>query len=238
LEVPAQGASIVAALAAVFLQIGGDHPLGVFYVLFLPLIWIATRRGVVAASWALLAIQAGLIAGLEIQDQSEVSLRALQLLMFALASTGLMLGAAVSERHRLSHALAESESRRAAILNTARDGVLTVDAHGKIQSINPAVERLFELPGNLLIGHDVHEFVDAPDLLAGLRQTTGSPAAEAWELQARRADGEVFPIELSVGRFDPPSAPEQYTLVIRDITLRRDAEARVRKHQAELAHSR
>jgi PAS domain-containing protein len=59
-----------------------------------------------------------------------------------------MLGAAVSERHRLSHALAESESRRAAILNTARDGVLTVDAHGKIQSINPAVERLFELPGN------------------------------------------------------------------------------------------
>jgi len=49
----------------VFLQIGGDHPLGVFYVLFLPLIWIATRRGVVAASWALLAIQAGLIAGLD-----------------------------------------------------------------------------------------------------------------------------------------------------------------------------
>ena len=238
LEVPAQGASIVAALAAVFLQIGGDHPLGVFYVLFLPLIWIATRRGVVAASWALLAIQAGLIAGLEIQDQSEVSLRALQLLMFALASTGLMLGAAVSERHRLSHALAESESRRATILNTARDGVLTVDEHGKIQSINPAVERLFELPGNLLIGHDVHEFVDAPDLLARLRRITDSPAAEAicWELDARRADGEVFPIELSVGRFDPPSAPEQYTLVIRDITLRRSAEARVRKHQAELAH--
>jgi two-component system sensor kinase FixL len=238
LEVPAQGASIVAALAAVFLQIGGDHPLGVFYVLFLPLIWIATRRGVVAASWALLAIQAGLIAGLEIQDQSEVSLRALQLLMFALASTGLMLGAAVSERHRLSHALAESESRRAAILNTARDGVLTVDAHGKIQSINPAVERLFELPGNLLIGHEVHEFVDAPDLLPRLRRITDSPAAEAicWELDARRADGEVFPIELSVGRFDPPSAPEQYTLVMRDITLRRSAEARVRKHQAELAH--
>jgi two-component system sensor kinase FixL len=138
----------------------------------------------------------------------------------------------------LSRALAESESRRAAILNTARDGVLTVDAHGKIQSINPAVERLFELPGNLLIGHDVHEFVDAPDLLARLRRITDSPAAEAicWELDARRADGEVFPIELSVGRFDPPSAPEQYTLVMRDITLRRSAEARVRKHQAELAH--
>ncbi len=171
LEVPAQGASIVAALAAVFLQIGGDHPLGVFYVLFLPLIWIATRRGVVAASWALLAIQAGLIAGLEIRDQWEVPLRAFQLLMFALAATGLILGAVVSERHRLSLALAASESRRAAILNTARDGVLTIDAHGQIQSINPAVERLFELPGNLLIGHDIHDLVDAPpELLARLRR--------------------------------------------------------------------
>ncbi|HKM73557.1 MAG TPA: ATP-binding protein [Stellaceae bacterium] len=237
-EVPAQGASVVAALAAVFLQIGGDHPFGVFYVLFLPLIWIATRRGVVAASWALLAIQAGLIAGLEIRDQWEVPLRAFQLLMFALAATGLMLGAVVSERHRLSLALAASERRRAAILNTARDGVLTIDAHGQIQSINPAVERLFELPGNLLIGHDIHELVDAPpDLLARLRRITGAPAAEAvcWELDARRADGEVFPIELSVGRFDPPGT-EQYTLVIRDIALRRKAEARVRKHQAELAH--
>jgi two-component system, LuxR family, sensor kinase FixL len=238
LEVPAQGASIVAALAAVFLQIGGDHPLGVFYVLFLPLIWIATRRGVVAASWALLAIQAGLIAGLEIRDQWEVPLRAFQLLMFALAATGLMLGAVVSERHRLSLALAASESRRAAILNTARDGVLTIDAHGQIQSINQAVERLFELPGNLLIGHDIHDLVDAPpDLLSRLRRTTGSPAAEAvcWELDARRADGEVFPIELSVGRFDLPGT-EQYTLVVRDITSRRTAEARVRQHEAELAH--
>ena len=238
LEVPAQAASIVAALAAVFLQVGGDHPFGLFYLLFLPLIWIATRRGLVAASWALLAIQAGLIAGLEVRDQWEISLRAFQLLMLALAATGLMLGAVVSERHRLSRALAESERRRAAILNTARDGVLTIDAHGQIQSINTAIERLFELPGDRLIGHDVHAFVDAPpDLLVRLRRVTGSPAAEAvcWELNAQRPDGDVFPIELSVGRFDLPG-PEQYTLVVRDITLRREAEARFRKHQAELAH--
>jgi two-component system sensor kinase FixL len=237
MEAPAQATSIAAALVAVFLQIGSDHPLGVSYVLFLPLIWVATRRGVVAASWALLAIQAGLIAGLEIRDQWEVPLRAFQLLMFALAATGLMLGAVVSERHRLTFALAASESRRAAILNTARDGVLTIDAHGQIQSINPAVELLFGLPGSLLIGRDVQELVDAPDLLERLRRIAAPPAAAAvcWELDARRADVEVFPIELSIGRFDSPSA-EQYTLVIRDISLRRKAEARVRKHQAELAH--
>ena len=44
----------LAALAAVFLRIGSDHPFGRFYLLFLPLIWIATRRGLAAASCAVL----------------------------------------------------------------------------------------------------------------------------------------------------------------------------------------
>src|SRR4029077_11580135 len=109
-EFAAQGASIVAALAAVFSGMGGgDHPLGLFYLLFLPLIWIATRHGLIAASWAVLTIQIGLIAGLEIQDHPEAALRAFQLLMLALAATGLMLGAVVSERRRLALALVDSE---------------------------------------------------------------------------------------------------------------------------------
>jgi two-component system sensor kinase FixL len=64
-----------------------------------------------------------------------------------------------------------------------------------------------------------------------------TPVAEAgcWELDARRADGNTFPIELSAGRFDLLGA-EHYTIVIRDITARRKAEARDREHQAELAH--
>jgi two-component system sensor kinase FixL len=236
-ELAAQGASVVAAIAAVFSEIGGDHPFELFYLLFLPLIWVATRYGVAGASWAVLAIQIGLVVGLQLQNLSQPTLRAFQLLMFALATTGLMLGAVVSERHRLSHALAESESRRRTILNTTRDGVLTIDGDGKIQSINPAVERLFSRPGHLLIGQNVREFIDAaPDMLQKLKRITCLPDGEATsqELYARRADGGVFPIELTIGRFDP-SDLEQYTLAIRDITLRHEAEARAREHQSELA---
>jgi two-component system, LuxR family, sensor kinase FixL len=171
-EFATQAASIVAALAAVFSGISGDHPLGLFYLLFLPLIWIATRHGLPAASWVVLAIQIGLIAGLEIQGHSESTLRAFQLLMFALAVTGLMLGAVVSERRRLALALADSEGRRTAILNTARDAVLMIDARGNIQSINPAVQRLFSRPSHRLIGCDVCELVDdMPDLLDKLKLT-------------------------------------------------------------------
>jgi len=155
-----------------------------------------------------------------------------------LAATGLMLGAVVTERRRLGLALADSEGRRTAILNTARDGVLTIDAHGSIQSINPAVERLFSRPSHRLIGHHVCELVErVPDLLHRLKLAAHSPPSEAgcWELDARRADGSTFPIEFSAGRFDLLGA-EHYTIVIRDITSRRKDEARYREHQAELAH--
>jgi len=237
-EAAAQGMSIVVALAAVFSGVGGDHPLGLFYLLFLPLIWIATRHGLPAASWAVLAIQMGLIAGLEIQGHSELTLRAFQLFMFALAATGLMLGAVVSERRHLSLSLVDSESLRTAILNTVPDGVLTIDTRGRIVSINPAVERLFSRPSYRLIGHDVSELIeDVPDLLHRLKPAAHPLASKAgcWEVDARRADGNTFPIEFSAGRFDLMGA-EHHTLVVRDITSRREAEARDRQHQTQLAH--
>ena len=237
-EIVAQALSIVAAFALVFSRIVTKHPFRLFYVLFLPLIWIAMRRGLTATSWAVLAIQVGLIAGLQIQDQSEPTLHDFQLLMFALAATGLLLSAVVSERHRLSRALDDSERRRATILNTARDGILSIDAFGQILSTNPAVERMFAQPGHRLIGLNIGELIEnAPNgpSLIGRIVSTQSDEVTTWELDARRADGQVFPIELSVGRSGSAGA-EQYTLVVRDITLRRKTESRSRQHQAELAH--
>jgi PAS domain S-box-containing protein len=236
-EAAAQGASVVVALAAVFSGIGGDHPLGLFYLLFPPLIWIAVRHGLFATSIAVLAIQIGLIAGLVIQGHSGIALRAVQLLMLALAATGLMLGAVVCERRRLAQQLVESEHRRAVILNTARDGVLTVDRGGQIRSANPAVERLFAEPSHRLLGRPISDLVaDMPDLLHRLPPVSSSSAGEQGfsELEARRADGSIFPIEVSIGRFDLEGA-EHCTIVIRDITMRRQVELQTRAHQAELA---
>src|SRR5215472_13414374 len=235
-ETAAQGTSVVLALAAVFLGTAGNNPLGLFYLLFPPLIWIATRHGLPAASLAVLAIQIGLIAGLEIQGHTELTLRVFQLFMFALAATGLMLGAVVSERRRLSLALIDSEGLRTVVLNTVPDGVLTIDARGKIQSINPAVEGLFSRPSHQIIGRDVSELIE-DEPLRRLRLAAQSLVSkpDCWELDARRADGTTFPIELSAGRFDRLGV-EHYAIVIRDITSRREAEARDRLHRAELAH--
>jgi transcriptional regulator of aromatic amino acid metabolism len=46
--------------------------------------------------------------------------------------------------------------------------VLTIDARGKIQSINPAVEGLFSRPTHQIIGRDVSELIE-DDLLRRLK---------------------------------------------------------------------
>jgi two-component system sensor kinase FixL len=237
-EFAAQAASVIAALAAVFWGIRDDHGLGLFYLLFPPLIWIAMRHGLSVTSWALLMIQIGLITGLEIQGQSEVTLHAFQLFMFALAATGLVLGAVVGERRRLSLALVDSERHRTAILNTVPDGILTLDEGWCIQSINPAVERLFTRPGEQLIGHHLSELIEGePRVVDRLIRNAhpASPFEQSSDVKALRLNGTAFPIELSAGPFEQLGA-ERYTVVIRDISARRQAEARAREREAELAH--
>jgi two-component system sensor kinase FixL len=78
---------------------------------------------------------------------------------------------------------------------------------------------------------------DVPGLLHRFERAADSPASKAgnWELDARRADGGIFPIEFTAGRLDLLGA-KHYAVVVRDITSRREAEARDRQHQAELAH--
>jgi two-component system sensor kinase FixL len=236
-EIALQGLCIAAALAVV-VGLDYDHdPARRFYLLFLPLIWIATRNGIAGATWAALFIQVGLIALLEVQDQSAATVRSYQLLMFSLAATGLMLGAVVTERQRARHALSEAKSRLGAILNTASDGVLTVDGHGRIESVNAAAERQFGKSAQALIGCDVRDLLVSPNALdqfARIADPTSGEGATR-EFVARRTDGSTFPIELTVGRYTI-DGNWQYTLVIRDITVRRDADRRAREHQAEFAY--
>ena len=211
---------------------GGDHPLGLFYLLFLPLIWIATRHGLIAASWAVLTIQIGLIAGLEIQDHPEAALRAFQLLMLALAATGLMLGAVVSERRRLALALVGSESRRTAILNTARDGVLTIDARGNIQSVNPAVERLLGQKPEELIGTSVSTFIpseERPKHESMLQRKLEGEGSTRYETQIQSRDGRRLTLEVNSKLIkDRDGRPVAIHSISRDVTERKEAEERLK----------
>ena len=76
-----------------------------FYVFFLPVVWIAVRFGLEGMTLGLAVIQIGLIAATQLSGQSASDVVAYQALMVILAMTGLAIGVLVSEQQRTQNQL-------------------------------------------------------------------------------------------------------------------------------------
>jgi signal transduction histidine kinase len=197
-----------------------------FYPLFVPVIWIALRWGVPGAALATLGIQAGLV--IAVKDRLDfLPLVDIQFLMVTLGITTLMLGAVVSERRRALERVAAQEAEQRALLATAPDAVLSLDAAGRVVSANPAARRLFAPAGGEL------ESLPAGRLLPGLslaaREGRGS-------LRAERLAGGSFPADIAWAGLDSP-AEARHIVIVRDATERHAAAAQLRERDTALARS-
>jgi C4-dicarboxylate-specific signal transduction histidine kinase len=92
------------AIAIVF-GVVGSYRLQVFYLLFLPIIWSAVRFGLEGVTAALVTTQIGLIAAIQLSEQTALDVTSYQSLMVVLAFTGLALGVLVDEQKRASQRL-------------------------------------------------------------------------------------------------------------------------------------
>jgi two-component system, LuxR family, sensor kinase FixL len=110
LEYGLQFVAIAAGLWIIFGLESANH-FEFSYVLFLPLIWIGLREGLQGAVWGIAATQLGLIAAVQLKGFDADIVTQFQLLMLAVAVTGLALGSGVDERRRAEEARRESESR-------------------------------------------------------------------------------------------------------------------------------
>lgn len=115
-EASAQIVVIVAVLWLVF-GLAATPPFRLFYLLFLPLIWIAARFGIEGATIGNLVAQIGLIVAFQAVGHESTTVTAFQFLMLALACATLVLGAAVSERRRVEAVL---HSRQVELAQVAR----------------------------------------------------------------------------------------------------------------------
>lgn len=106
-ETIAQGAAITLALWLVFAWGGTEH-FKLFYLLFLPLIWVAIRAGMVGATLAGMAIQAGVILAVVFGAYQSLGVFELQALLMALVITGFFLGVAIDERERATNELRQT----------------------------------------------------------------------------------------------------------------------------------
>ena len=126
LEIAAQCASVVLAIWLVF-GCAPAIPYQPLYLLFVPVIWVAVRRGLPGAVLTVFAINVGLTLAAGLTQASHGSLPRLQLAMLALGSTGLCLGSVVSEGKRAEQQLRRSEAGLHEAQRVARLGGWTFD---------------------------------------------------------------------------------------------------------------
>jgi PAS domain S-box-containing protein len=227
-EYALQLAAIAGGLWLIFGLESTDH-FEFSYVLFLPLIWIALRSGLKGATWGVGATQLGLILAIQLKGYDATVLTQFQLLMLAVAVTGLLLGSVVDERQRAESSLRSSEARLQTVVSTAPDAIFTVGEDGIVTSANRAAEDMFGSGTRRLVG------VSLQTLLPGVQPMTSAPITGG-ELTAHRLDGTSFIVELAIGvaRTDGRSI---YVAVARDISARKQAERWLKEHEAELAHA-
>ncbi len=123
-EIAAQAATLGLALWLVFRQPHLEQ-FQFFYILFLPVIWIAVRHGLVGAVLALAATQAGLIAVVPGNEVFAISFIRYQFLLLSLCVTGLTLGALAVQRALADAALQEKNALLSHTLQMAAAGELS-----------------------------------------------------------------------------------------------------------------
>jgi PAS domain S-box-containing protein len=138
----------------------------------------------------------------------------------------------ITQRIQAQRAIRESEERKAAVLRSTLDSIVTMSAEGIVIEFNPAAERTFGYTRQEAIGRRLvdliipHRFREAH--MSGLARYVSTGEAhvlgQRLELPALRKDGTEFLTELTITRSDI-GGEQTFTGVLRDITQRKSQEA-------------
>jgi PAS domain S-box-containing protein len=140
--------------------------------------------------------------------------------------------------------LKRSEVRKAAIVDSALDCILTIDHEGCITEFNPAAEHTFGYRRDEVLGMPLANVIIPLSLREKHREGFAHYLAteearvlgKRIETTAVRADGSEFPVELAITRI-PLEGPPSFTGYLRDITERKRAEHELRRSEAFLAEA-
>ncbi len=144
----------------------------------------------------------------------------------------------ITDRKNAEEALRRSEARKAAVLETALDAIISIDQDGKVIEWNPAAEKIFGYSREIAIGRDMGDLIvpkstnelNRKGLPRFLQTGRGRMLGQRTEVMALRANGAEFPVELTITKI-PGDGPLVFTSFVRDITERRRTEEALRKSE-------
>ena len=133
------------------------------------------------------------------------------------------------------HQSHEEAARWRAIVESAVDAIVVIDRRGRIESFNPAAERMFGYTASEVLGQNVSILMPSPHaaqhdgyidryMATGIARIIGIGR----DIDGRRKDGSIFPAHLSVGEL-AIEGEAKFTGIIRDLTDRVNLEQRLRE---------
>jgi two-component system, LuxR family, sensor kinase FixL len=150
----------------------------------------------------------------------------------------------ISDHLNLEQALAQSQARKHAILESSLDPIITINHEGIITEFNRAAEQTFGYTRDKIIGTKPTDVLFSSSMAAGEQERIerylgageGSLLGRRVEVTAVRANGESFPAEMAMTISQENNAAVM-SFFFRDISARKKAEAEQARYAAELERS-
>jgi PAS domain S-box-containing protein len=136
--------------------------------------------------------------------------------------------------------LVESTDKIRAILDSAVDGIISIDAQGRIEIFNAAAEKLFGYKREEVFGKNVKILMSGSDVLHHDNYIANHMATNSTrqigknrQLTGKKSDGTLFPIELGVNSLDTKNG-KIFVGTLRDISDRIKSSEQLQKYASEL----
>ncbi|MEG3756084.1 MHYT domain-containing protein [Psychromonas arctica] len=181
--------------------------------------------------------------GIELSEQSsDIST------VLALGVTGttvtiifVILGANLIFKYKdISSIATNNERRLLATMNTAHDGIITIDAQGNIISVNQAVSRLLSWSEDELIGQNVKMIVPGTDqqhhdqyIANYLTSRQAKIIGKGREVLVLSKHGEEIPVHLGIGHIEL-NEQSMFVAFISDLRQRKALETTLREKEAKI----
>lgn len=209
----------------------------VFYIGFIPIIWIAMRQGIGGAVLGVLVLNTATVVAIHFNSTSEALLARTGTFMLVISATGLIVGAEVTERAQIAADLSKRTASLNSLIENSPAGIVVVGHQGELRVANPAFRKLLVTSnGDDLVPSDaVVPLSDVvlrdslhmlPDILSGQQRQ--------WTLCERRPDGAWVHLELQAVPLLSEGKIDGAYLIYKDISERVEAAEAERRNVQSL----
>jgi diguanylate cyclase (GGDEF)-like protein/PAS domain S-box-containing protein len=235
LEAIGQVASIVLLLWIMFAPALGYKQL--YYLAFVPIIWIAVRHGIQRVVSGLVIFNFGIVVALKLYPMPTDSLTKVGLLMLTVSGTGLLVGAAVSERHRMAKQLSERTNFLNSLIENNPLGIVVHNREGRVQLCNEAFANLFLCNREEIVGHILDPLISQSDKIGEAnaltaRATSGDSVHAT--VSRRRKDGKMLDLELHAVTISLDGQTDGAYAIYKDISEQVRSAALAQEHAESL----